>query len=417
MKITEIEVHTICPPYEPWHAQGLTRFQGPSHQYRTVFVFHTDNGLEGLGESTGQLTDDAQTWIDRIVGTSPWDWIAHRTLRAWLAPAIYDILGKHNGVPAYKLFGQEVRSHVPMASWTVSQTPNKMAEAVQRYAAAGYTWMKYHTNHFHNAVDQTAAMQEVAPPGFKIHYDLNWDSTVEHIVDLAKELEKFPIAGTLEDPLRVHDFEGYKVLRQKTKLPLYFHHLPIQGKEAMFNLADGYMMGHYPAGEVVLRAGLFEAMNVPFMIQNVGGHITRAFVAHMAAVFPTATKPHVNTCELWAEDVVKERFPVEGGTIRVPEEPGLGVTLDRDALERWSAAKADPLPRALARVQYRGLPPIYGRLPVSQLSDANGKGPSFVGGYGPGYNQPVDQDYLDDDGSAEFARLWDLTVSGPVRAG
>ncbi|MBI1925179.1 hypothetical protein HYR99_13135 [Candidatus Poribacteria bacterium] len=414
MKITDIETHVICPPFQAWNSEALTRYHGPDFRYRTVFVVHTDNGLEGLGEHTGRSWNGMDAWSAQLRGTNPCDWLAHPSLPIGLAPAIYDLVGKYNDVPAYKLFGPKIRSRVPMASWTVSQTPAKMAEEVEHAAEAGYTWLKYHTNHFHNIIAQTEAMQAVAPPGFKIHYDLNFDNTVEHVLELARELVKYPIAGAIEDPLRTHDFEGHRSLRSKCPLPIYFHHLPLGGREALLGLADGYMLGHAPVGQVIQRAGLFEAANVPFMIQNVGGNITRAFVAQMAAVFPMATLHHVNDCQLWAEDVVTPALEVAGGTVPVPESPGLGVTLDRDALARWSSAEPEPSPRALIRIQYAGLPPIYAQLPVHALSDSKGTGPSFVNGYGAGYNQPVDLDFWDDDGSAKFAEMWERTAGGPV---
>ena len=414
MKITDIETCVICPPYQPWNSDALLRYHGPELRYRTIFVVHTDNGLYGLGEYWTRTWAGMETWVERLRGTNPCDWLAHPELPIGLAPAIYDLAGKHNDVPACKLFGPKVRARVPMAAWTVSQTPAKMAEEVQHAAAAGYTWLKYHTNHFHNIVAQTEAMQAAAPTGFKVHYDLNFDNGVDHVLDLARELVKFPIAGALEDPLRMHDTEGYRFLRQKSPLPIYFHHLPLGGREALMGLADGYMLGHAPVGDVIRRAGLFEAAGIPFMMQNVGGNITRAFVAHMAASLPTATLHHVNACHLWAEDVVTPHLTVAGGTVRVPEAPGLGLTLDRDALARWSAAQADPLPRALVRIRYAGLPAIYARLPVHALSDANGTGPGFVDGFGPGYNHPVDQDYCEDDGTSRFAALWERTASGPV---
>jgi hypothetical protein len=118
---------------------------------------------------------------------------------------------------------------------------------------------------------------------------------------------------------------------------------------------------------------------------------------------------------LWAEDVVTPTLEVGGGTVRVPEEPGLGVTLDPDALARWSAATPDPLPCALIRIQYHGVPPIYARLPVHALSDYRGNGPSFVDGCGAGYNHPVDLDFWDDDGSTQFAATWERTATGPTK--
>ena len=47
----------------------------------------------------------------------------------------------------------------------------------------GYHWMKYHVDVLHNVIDQTAAMQKAAPPGFKVHYDFNADSSAIEVVD------------------------------------------------------------------------------------------------------------------------------------------------------------------------------------------------------------------------------------------
>ena len=414
MKITEVEVRTICPPLHEWNTEAMTRYQGPDIRYRTVYVIHTDNGLEGVGDLGGKPSLAIREDIDRLIGTDPFDWLHHRTLNIGLAPAIYDLIGKHNEIPAYKLFGPKVRSWVPMGFWTVSQTPSKMAEEVEHAAAEGYTWLKYHTSHFHNAIEQTKAMQEVAPAGFKIHYDLNSDNTAEHVLELARELEKFPVAGALEDPVRNYDFGGYRLLREKSPLPIYFHHTPIGGKESLLELADGYMIGHSPVGLVISQSGLYEAANVQFMMQNVGGNTMRAMVAHMAAVFPLATLHHFNDCHIWAEDVVTPVFKVSGGAVRVPETPGLGVTLDRQALERWEAAEPEPLPRALIRINYAQVPTIYARLPTMSLNDHWGTGPSHLSGYGMGYNKPVDMDYWDDDGSQQFADLWQRTAGSPA---
>ena len=171
-----------------------------------MFVLHTDNGLEGLGDGLGRRTPADDAWVERMVGTDPWDWIAHPDLPTRLAPAVYDVVAKYNDVPVYKLFGQRftgrpvpnsgwMTRRVPVSAWTVSQTPSKMAEEVEFAAATGHRWLKYHTNHFHNVVAQTEAMQEVAPPGFKVHYDMNFDGTVEQIVDVSRKLENYPWPG------------------------------------------------------------------------------------------------------------------------------------------------------------------------------------------------------------------------------
>ena len=413
MKITDIEVHEIHPRLCAWNRDALRLSGGTTFDTRTIIVLHTDNGLEGLGEIGGPLREPVEAQLEQVCGTNPCRWLAHPELTIWIAPAIYDLVGKANEVPAYQLFGPKVRSWVPVSHWTVSQTPAKMAEEVQNAAALGYTWLKYHTQHYHNIVDQTRAMEEVAPRGFKVHYDVNFDNSVDQIVSIAQELSRFRVAGLIEDPLRTFDIEGHKLLRAKCALPIVFHHLPLGGREALMGLADGYMLGHAPVGDVVRRAGLFEAANVPFMMQNVGGNITRAFVAHMAAAFDQATLHHVTATDLWEKDVAMPGLKVVGGQVQVPEQPGLGVTLDREALEQLKTLEPDPLPRALIRITREEGPTIYARPPLSWNPHLK---PHHLPGVGGGYDLPIDQDNWYDDGSEQFADLWARTEDGVVLA-
>ena len=115
-------------------------FQGDTWDTRTIVVLHTDNGLEGLGEILGSVNETVERDLGQLHGTNPCRWLAHPQLNIWVAPAIYDLVGKANEVPAYQLFGPKVRSWVPVSTWTVSQTPAKMAEEVEHAVEQGYTW-------------------------------------------------------------------------------------------------------------------------------------------------------------------------------------------------------------------------------------------------------------------------------------
>ena len=174
MKVIEIEAHEIMVDYQDWIAYQLNHYYGATR--RTVYVAHTDNGLVGLGES-GRT--EPQEVIDTYIGTNPFDWLGDETSLG-LGTAMYDLMGKAVGVPVYKLFGQKYRSWVPVGSWTVSTHPSRIAEAIEKYATQGYTWMKFHLSPFENIIDQTEAMEAVAPEGFKLHYDFTMGGTDDH---------------------------------------------------------------------------------------------------------------------------------------------------------------------------------------------------------------------------------------------
>ena len=400
MKITEIEVHEITLEYVDWIAYQLNHFYGPAK--RTVYVAHTDDGLTGLGE--GHATDPEEV-IDRYIGTNPFDWIGDETSLA-LGTAMYDLMGKAAGVPVYKLFGQQVRSWVPLGSWTVSTHPDRMAEAVREYAALGYTWMKYHLSPFENVMDQTEAMQAAAPKGFRIHYDFTMHGTDDHMPELLDKLERFPAAGCFEDPLPPGDIQGYIELRKRSRLPVVLHHFPMGATyEVLMKPADAYMLGHQVIGEAVRRAGLFAADNSPFMLQNVGGNITRAMTTHMMSAFPSANFHFISATETWKSDVVTERLEPVNGFVRVPESPGLGVTLDRDELERLERLRLPPQERWIIRSRFENGARMYNIAdPEDSIFMVR---PDRRRGMVPmRYDAPITTEYWDDDGSEAYRDMF-----------
>jgi L-alanine-DL-glutamate epimerase-like enolase superfamily enzyme len=419
LTITGIDVHEILPPFHDYNAQALFRYNGLGNQLRTIFVLKTNQGLEGYGESWGPAP--AAGTYDKYIGTNPFDWV-NDPQNLPINMAAYDLMGKHLGVPAWKLIGQQVRSWVPVAAWTVSQPPEAMAEEVGSVAKRGYRWMKYHVDTMQSIIDQTEAMQKVAPAGFRIHYDFNGDSNLNSTLPVLKELEKFPIAGRLEDPIRGYpppDYEGYRVLREKISLPILIHHGPVDFM--MRKLVDGLMTGHMPIGRVNTVAGLAELNNIPFMLQQAGGTINQAFLAHEATAYKMASLDHVNLCHLWKDDVTVERMPVIGSSVEVPKGPGLGVTLDREKLEKYERAPRPKQTRFLWRMRYKGGRVAYLRYDPDEPGAAGSMAQfstrylqNHMPGSGDGYRTRVVTDTWDAVGDAEFERIWKLTESGPV---
>jgi len=398
MRVTEIEVHEIGLEYEDWIAYQLNHFYGPLR--RTVYVARTDTGLVGLGEGHGP---EPQETIDQYIGSNPFDWIGDE-VSLGLGTAMYDLMGKAAGVPVHRLFGPQYRRWVPVGSWTVSTHPRRMAEAVEQYAARGYTWMKFHLSPFENVFDQTEAMQEKAPPGFRIHYDFTMHGTADHMPELLERLSTFPIAGCFEDPLPGEDIQGYIELRQRSRLPVVLHHFPTGATyEVLQKPADVYMLGHSKIGDAVRRAGLFAADNSPFMLQNVGGNITRAMTVHMMSAFPSATFHFFSDTETWKSDVVAERLEPVNGFLRVPDAPGLGVTLDRDELERLKKLSLPPQEKWIIRSTFANGARMHNLAdPADSIFMVR---PDRRRLLPMSYASPISTEYWDDDGSEEYRAM------------
>jgi len=411
MKITAVEIHEILTPFHREHSDNLFRYHGLGVQLRTIYIVKTDAGLEGYGESWGPAPKPNP--YTRYVGSSPVDWIGSAADLP-MNMAIYDLMGKYLGVPAWKLIGPKVRAWIPVGGWTASQPPEAMAEEVRNLSQRGYRWMKYHVDVLQNAVDQTEAMQKVAPRSFKIHYDFNGNSNVDAVYPVLRELERFPIVGRVEDPIASIDHAGYRTKRQKCRIPVLVHHAPADF--FMVNhLCDGVMAGHAPVGYAMRIAALAETTNTPFMLQQCGGVINQAFLAQEAAVFKMATIEHVNLCHLWEDDVTVERMPVVGGSVEVSNKPGLGITLDREKLERYVKAPRPKQSRFLVRVRYAQGPTIYFRFdPDAPGANLRQLHPPHVPGPSPGYGNAVVSDFWAEEGSPAFEAMWKRTESGPA---
>ena len=399
MKVTDIEIHPISLAYQKWQEYALNHYYGPSK--RVVYVVHTDDGKVGLGEGN---SPEPREVIDAYMGSNPFDWMGDETSLG-LGTAMYDLMGQAAGVPVYKLLGQKHRSWVPCSSWTVSTHPDGMAETVQRHAEIGYTWMKFHLSPFENVIDQTEAIQKVAPPGFKLHYDFTMHGTDDHMVELLSKLQEYPVAGCFEDPLPGADIQGYIELRKRTRLPVVLHHSEMRfTHDVLMGAADAYMLGHQKIGTAVRSAGLFAAGNMPFMLQNAGGAITRAMTTHMMAAFPSAHFHFVDAGETLREDVVVAPLRLVNGFVRVPEEPGLGVTLDRRELERLSQLELPQQAPWIVKSTHSNGTRMYNRMdPSNSLFMVL---PVRARDLPPmSYDSPVSTEYWDNDGAPEFADM------------
>src|SRR6185436_13568112 len=87
----------------------------------------------------------------------------------------------------------------------------------------------------------------------------------------------------------------------------------------------------------------------PFWLQLVGTGLTAAWSLHFGGVLQHATWPAVNCHQLFTHPLLTEPIRVEQGKAVVPDKPGLGYELDRDAVAKFKVAKppARPEPERL----------------------------------------------------------------------
>jgi L-alanine-DL-glutamate epimerase-like enolase superfamily enzyme len=393
VKIINVEVMHINPRLASRNAGQQVRFAGIDTQ--TVYRVRTDNNIAGYGDQRGHVSLSEQQ-IAGLIDRSPCDFIGS-DLPTGLVGAMYDALGKHLEVPAWKLMGQKARDRVPVAAWTRPASPEDFAREIQRAAQEGYAIFKMHTCAHHDVMAQTRAAEEVAPPGFKVHYDFNHNRTLDAVLRLVHELEKSPVVGFLEDPLRPQDLDGWRLLRSKTSLPILMHVPQLGGgPEILHGCADLYMIGEMGIGTSLRRGLACAEARLSTVVQLTGGTLCKALAMHLAAVIPNVSHS-INLDDQYEEDVTGGRLEVSEGSTPVPEGPGLGVEVDENLLKELAARPKTELPRHVGILYLPGGTRYYApSIPqVERLT-----------GFAEGNVRGLRSEVWEDDGSEEFARIY-----------
>ena len=337
MKITNIEVFTIRPPLAKRYRDNPAR---NGHEHRVAAKVTTDVGIVGYGDFDGEAPPPIEAF-DPLIDTDPFDYIGSNLYPA-VVMAMYDIMGKYLEVPAYKLIGQKVRDSISSAAWCWGgPTDQELADDVIRAVNDGYTIFKIHTSPLADIFNWTRIIEEVTPPGFRVHYDFTGrrGRTLGGVLPIVARLERdHPIVHWIEDPFDTADIESWRELRRRTQLTVV-HGGSWKlggGHEAQLGMADAYMI-YPPIGDLIATATTMGKLNLQTIFQMCGGTLAKSMAMHVACTMPTATGHSIHLDDqLDAEDdITRKRFPVTEGFSRVSEEPGLGFDVDEDLLYKY----------------------------------------------------------------------------------
>ncbi len=401
MKITNIAITHINPRLAERNVDQKVKYRDIDTQ--TIFKVTADNGVVGYGESRGHVTMDIND-VERLTDSHPFDHI-NAEFPVGLMGALYDLMGKYLEIPAYKLMGQKVRDRVPVAAWTRVSSPEVLAAEVVRAVDEGYMAFKMHTCAYFDVYEQNRAVEEVAPAGFRMHYDFNHNRSPADVMRIIEQLEKSPVVGVIEDPLVWRDVDGWRRLREKTSIPLLMHVPQLGGgPEIVYGCADLYMVGEHGIGMSLKRGFACAEANVSTVIQLTGGTLSKAMALHLGAVIPNVLHS-VNLDDQYGEDVTGGRIEVAEGSSPVPEGPGLGVEVDEAELVRIAGNPKTELPRHIGKLLLPGGNVYYtiGYPSVSRLT-----------GFPEGNIRGIRLEIWEEDGSAPWQETYDwIERTGP----
>ncbi|GAB6860402.1 mandelate racemase/muconate lactonizing enzyme family protein [Haloplanus litoreus] len=342
---------------------------------------YTDAGVVGTGESYwgGGETAIIERMKPFVVGENPLDIdrlyehliqkmsgegsISGKVVSAisGIEIALHDLAGKLLDVPAYQLVGgkyrDEVRVYCDCHAGDESEPESNAAEAKRVVSELGYDAIKFDLDvpsghekdranrhlrgpEVDHKVDIVKEVCETVGDSADVAFDCHWAFTANSAKRLASELEAYDV-WWLEDPVPPENHDVQEAVTRSTTTPIAvgenvyrkFGQRTLLEPQAVDIVApDLPRVGGMRETRKI--ADLADMYYIPVAMHNVSSPIGTMASAHVAAAIPNSLALEYHSYQLgWWEDLVEEDGLIEGGRMAVPEKPGLGLTLDLDAVE------------------------------------------------------------------------------------
>jgi len=339
-RITKYEViPTKLEYYEPVR-EALTRSFSLQNRYQTDFrptivKLYTDDGLMGICSAAMLNQDAIHATLKRMVGHSPWEYLMDDSLRGILV-AVYDLVGQATGLPVSRLFATSPKKRIVQTWWSQCYPPELMAQEAKRGEALGYKVHKVKARPWEDVVEQAAAICDVVKSDFRIWVDANaWWGSVGRTINLCEKLGQFNNYFAIESPITRPGIAGYRALKGKVPLQMSEHMTADPMPYIREGLLDSFVIGGPMGRTFVQRALMAEVTKIPLWVEHsIEDGINQVFQAHQAAAFP-GVEYSISITHVLVDDLMKEPFKVSNGFYEVPTKPGLGVSLDDTAVDKY----------------------------------------------------------------------------------
>lgn len=361
MKIIAVEPMLVDVPMKaPVHGvHGTTSVQ------RSVLVRVTADGVEGWGNvdptpgysliSAADVVDAVRRLTPALVGLDPFN--IHRALavmdrtlderfeaKAAIEMALWDLKGKALGVPVHSLLGGSLKDEIPLNAWIGTVPPETAARQAVEWLGRGFRTAKIKVSGATpEGIERVAAVRAAVGDRMALRVDFNESLTRAEAAGYIRRLE--PYALTLvEQPIPRAEIAGLAEIRRAIAIPL-------MADESVTDAASLVEIIRREAVDLVKvktmkQGGLARTRALVDCAAAAGlrvviGHGFGLAISTLAEAAVAATSDAViDGCEAvgplkMAGDVVTEPLDLGAGVIRLHDAPGLGVTVDPDALKRY----------------------------------------------------------------------------------
>ena len=270
--------------------------------------------------------------------------------------AMWDILGKATGQPSGRLLGGRYRERVqPYASLLMCE-PQQLSEQLVAIRAQGFRAFKIGWGPFGRksaTLDEAivrAARDAVGPDSLLMvdagASDAFWPQGYKWAVRAASMLAEYNVRW-FEEPLPPDNLDDYVLLRNGSAVP-------VAGGEVLTRRQSFVPWLRQRALDIVQPdatkvGGLSEARRIAWMAEDYGvqyiphGWNTALGLAvdlQLASALPRTELVEYLTGSPFIDDLVETPWTLDAeGMLRVPDGPGLGISLNFDAIERHTGAR------------------------------------------------------------------------------
>ncbi|SFN52552.1 mandelate racemase/muconate lactonizing enzyme family protein [Variovorax sp. OV329] len=362
----------IFPVEVPRHGSfDLQRGRTPRTSPFTVVRVTTDQGVVGWGEGDTQVrslfTVARDHLADALVGDDAFNFTALHAkmdaiemmvterlghwncVRCAIDIALHDAMGRALNVPVYQLLGGKQRDSFEIVKNIGVSDSKTSAEIALRCTQDGYRNIKMRVGGNHSVdVARIRAVREAVGPDISIRIDANQAWTPKQAIQRIQDFEAYGI-DSVEQPCKFWDLEGGAQVVRTVRTSII-------ADEGFWSANDARLLLQARAADTLhvylgKCGGLRESMRIASLAQtfdadiSVGERvplgISEAAHAHYAAALSNAHFPAALAYDLNEHDLLCKPVRKEGGTMYVPEGPGLGIEVDEDALRHYAMKGAE----------------------------------------------------------------------------
>ncbi|WP_322988430.1 mandelate racemase/muconate lactonizing enzyme family protein [Hoeflea sp.] len=262
--------------------------------------------------------------------------------------ALWDILGKADGKPVWKLLGGRKADRMPAYASGGWASADKIGEQLQSYIdIGGFQAVKMRVGAMdsspHASAQRVKAARAALGPDIELAVDAHGTFTVAGARRFAHLVADCDLAW-FEEPIIADDKAGTAELRASVNVPIAtgeseatrfaFRDLAVMRAADIFQPDPAFCGGITEAMRIGTIASAFNLRLAPHLWAGApcffaGLHVCAASPASFTVEFSLGANPMIH-------DIIEDTVQARDGMIEIPEKPGLGFTMNEAILQRYA---------------------------------------------------------------------------------